>query len=301
VPALVVVGFKSPFHLLRVNECKRFTTDRWMAADSVPLIEPASRFWLALLMNLFRFPLLAFVLTFLAQWFSAQMGNFYRAKKGPMPQDDQSDFGIVEAATLTLLGLIIGFSFSMAITRYDQRKNYEAAEANAIGTEYLRADVLPGDDAALVRELLKKYIDLRVQSYTVRDTVQLSKIDTDTADMQNELWSAVRHGAEFQPTPVVALAVSGMNDVLDSQGYTQAAWWNTIPVAAWILMMTIAICCNLLIGYGAHRKARGLLSILPLVISISFFFMADIDTPRSGIIRVVPQNLLALSQSLHPR
>jgi len=88
---------------------------------------------------------------------------------------------------------------------------------------------------------------------------------------------------------------------LDSQGYTQAAWWNTIPVAAWILMMTIAICCNLLIGYGAHRKARGLLSILPLVISISFFFMADIDTPRSGIIRVVPQNLLALSQSLHPR
>ncbi len=252
-------------------------------------------------MNLFRFPLLAFVLAFLVQWLAAQMGNFYREKTGPIEEQDRSDFGTVETATLTLLGLIIGFSFSMAISRYDQRKNYEAAEANAIGTEYLRADVLPAGDAVLVRELLKKYIDLRVQSYTARDTAQLSKIDTDTAELQNELWSTVRHGASLQPIPVVTLAVSGMNDVLDSQGYTQAAWWNTIPVAAWVLMMAIAICCNLLIGYGAHRNSWGLLSILPLVISISFFLIADIDSPRRGIIRVVPQNLVALSQSLRPR
>jgi hypothetical protein len=252
-------------------------------------------------MNFFRFPFLAFFLAFLVQWLSAQMGHLYRVKKGPILDEDRSDFSTIEAATLTLLGLIIGFSFSMAISRYDQRKNYEAAEANAISTEYVRADVLPGDDAEIVRELLKKYIDLRVQSYTLRDTVQLSKIDTDTADVQNKLWSTVRRGAALQPTPVVALAVSGMNDVLDSQGYMQAAWWNTIPVAAWILMMAIAICCNLLIGYGAHRNSWSLLSILPLVISVSFFLIADIDSPRRGIIRVVPQNLLALSQSLHPR
>ena len=92
-----------------------------------------------------------------------------------------------------------------------------------------------------------------------------------------------------------------MNDVLNSQGYTQAAWWNRIPVAAWILMVAIAVCCNMLIGYGAHRKDRILLSILPLVISVSLFLIADLDSPRRGIIRVVPQNLLALSQSLHPR
>jgi hypothetical protein len=99
----------------------------------------------------------------------------------------------------------------------------------------------------------------------------------------------------------MALTVSGMNDVLNSQGYTQAAWWNTIPISAWILMTAIAICCNLLIGYSAHRKDWVLMSILPLVISISFFLIADIDSPRRGIIRVVPQNLLALSQSLQPR
>ncbi len=91
-----------------------------------------------------------------------------------------------------------------------------------------------------------------------------------------------------------------MNDVLNSQGYTQAAWWNRIPIAAWSLMAAIAICCNLLVGYGV-RGLKGesiLLLVLPLVVSISFFLIADIDSPRGDVIRVKPQNLLSLSESL---
>jgi hypothetical protein len=91
-----------------------------------------------------------------------------------------------------------------------------------------------------------------------------------------------------------------MNDVLNSQGYTQAAWWNRIPSAAWALMATIAVCCNLLFGYSARRaKAHPILFlVLPLVVSISFFLIADIDSPRAGVIRVRPQNLVSLAQSL---
>jgi hypothetical protein len=90
-----------------------------------------------------------------------------------------------------------------------------------------------------------------------------------------------------------------MNDVLNSQGYTQAAWWNRIPVAAWGLMMAIAICCNLLLGYRAQGSL--LLLVMPFIVSISFFLIADIDSPRGGVIRVLPQNLVALSQSLNRR
>jgi hypothetical protein len=99
---------------------------------------------------------------------------------------------------------------------------------------------------------------------------------------------------------VIALAVSGMNDVLNSQGYTQAAWWNRIPLAAWGLMAAIAICCNFLVGYGArHAETEGtLLLVLPLVVSIAFFLIADIDSPRGGVIRVQPQNLLTFAQTL---
>jgi hypothetical protein len=99
---------------------------------------------------------------------------------------------------------------------------------------------------------------------------------------------------------VIALAASGMNEVLNSQGYTQAAWWNRIPIEAWGLMGAIAICDNLLVGYIARRtegKIRHFF-ILPLLVAIAFFLIADMDSPRGGLIRVRPQNLVSLSDSL---
>src|SRR5262249_55469275 len=142
-------------------------------------------------------------------------GEFIR-KRRPSPKEDQrQDFDIVRTATLTLLALIIGFSFQMAISRYDQRKTYEEAEANAIGTEYVRADLLPAEDAAKLRGLLKNYLRQRILFYTERDQARLAQIETDTARLQSDLWSTVLRVGTMQPTPIVALAVSGMNDVLN--------------------------------------------------------------------------------------
>lgn len=107
------------------------------------------------------FPFTVSALCFVALWFSARVGFFF-AKSRPLQDDQRDDFNVVQAGALTLLGLLIGFTFSMAIGRYDQRKNYEEAEANAIGTEYVRVDVLPAADAARLRELLRRYVDLRV-------------------------------------------------------------------------------------------------------------------------------------------
>jgi hypothetical protein len=136
--------------------------------------------------------------------------------------------------------------------------------------------------------------------YTVRDEEGLRQINARTAQLQTGLWTAVQAPAAAQPNPVVTLVVSGMNDVLNSQGYTQAAWWNRIPIAAWGLMALISVCCNVLVGYGARnpRTERVLLLILPLVVSISLFLIADIDSPRGGVIRVSPQNLLSLADSI---
>jgi hypothetical protein len=189
----------------------------------------------------------------------------------------------------------------MAIGRYDQRKNYEEAEANAIGTEYLRVSLLPSADASKTRELLRNYVNQRVLFYTTRVARQLDQIDAATARLQSDLWFAVQAPAVAQPSPVAALAVAGMNDVLNSQGYTQAAWWNRIPTAGWALMGAIAICSNLLLGYTSHRYASKTkrFFILPLIVSVSFFLIADLDSPRGGVIRVSPQNLMSLFSS-HP-
>jgi hypothetical protein len=188
----------------------------------------------------------------------------------------------------------------MAMSRYDQRKNYEEAEANAIGTEFVRVDVLPTADAAKIKALLATYTDQRILFYRSRNWAELQRINADTAQLQDELWRAVEVPASAQPTAVTALTIAGMNDVLNSQGYTQAAWWYRIPTEAWVLMIAIAIYANLLMGLGSQGpRTNSLLLVLPLLVSISFLLVADIDSPRGGLVRVHPINLIALSKSLH--
>jgi hypothetical protein len=278
--------------ITRLNDIPIGQTTRCDCCDGVPMLEVE-------LKHIVDFPFLVFGIAFLAQWFSAWLADWSRVWIRPLREREREDLGVVLSAALTLLGLLIAFSFSMATSRDDQRKNFEEAEANAIGTAYVRAGLLPAPDAAKVRELLRTYLNQRELFYTTRDERQLRQIAAHTTALQSELWSSMHAVATAQPTPLVALAVSSMNDVLNSQGYTQAAWWNRIPVAAWGLMMAIAICCNLLLGY----RARGslLLLVMPFIVSISFFLIADIDSPRGGVIRVLPQNLVALSQSLNRR
>ena len=246
--------------------------------------------------DILRYPIVFSMLCFVVLWLSAQGGQYLRKRQGELDEGERADLGIILTAVLTLLGLIIGFTFSMAVSRYDQRKNYEAAEANVIGTEYLRAGLLPAADAARVRGLLKRCLDQRVLFYTTRDARLLEQIKVTTAQLQTDLWAAVQAPALAQPTPIVALAVSGMNDVLDSQGYAQAADWNRIPIPAWGLMGAIAILSSILIGLYARYKTGKITKvfILPLIVSIAFFLIADLDSPRGGIIRVSPENLASL-------
>jgi hypothetical protein len=247
-----------------------------------------------------NYPLLVFAMSFVAMWLAARFGFSVLRKRRSLDEETRDDFDVVLTATLTLLGLIIGFSFSMAVSRYDLRKNYEEAEANAIGTELVRAGLLPPADATKARALLRSYLDQRIAFYLSRDAQQLSEVNARTAQLQSELWAVVEAPALAQPNPVLALVAAGMNDVLNSQGYTQAAWWNRIPPAAWGLMALIAICGNVLVGYGARNSRGGgmLLLVLPLIVSIAFLLIADIDSPRGGLIHVSPQNLLSLSASM---
>jgi hypothetical protein len=244
------------------------------------------------------YPLLTFVVTFVLMWLSVWAGMFLRKYWRTDLEKIHDDFGIVLGATLTLLGLIIGFTFSMATTRYDQRKNLEEEEANAIGTEYVRVDLLPDDAAAKARAQLIQYTDLRVQFYKARRGPELDKINAETSALQTQLWNTVAAPAKAQPTTNTWLAASGMNDVLNSQGYTQAAWWNRIPRAAWVLMIAIAVVSHLLLGYGAHSRSSFLSIILPLLVGIAFLLIADIDSPRGGIIRLQPQNIQSFANSL---
>jgi len=251
-------------------------------------------------MELIQQPLLMFAAAFLSLWLASFTGVWLH-RRYPRAEDEQhEDLGIILGASLTLLALIIGFSVSMASTRYDQRKNLEEAEANAIGTEILRADLLPPPDAANVRSLLGAYLDQRILFFINQDDTRQPQIDQATRQLQTNLWAAVRGAAAAQPTPVAALVLAGMNDVINSQGYTQAAFWNRIPPGVWWLMTAIALCSNLLFGFRSRdgRAARKLSLVLPFIVSMAFLLIADIDSPRHGLIHVSPLNLENLAKSL---
>ncbi|MBU3640714.1 hypothetical protein ICN40_03475 [Polynucleobacter sp. Fuers-14] len=199
-----------------------------------------------------------------------------------------------------MLALIIGFTFSMAINRHDQRELFEEGEANAIGTEFLRADLLLPKAAAATKDLLLQYTDQRILFYSKQSPEKIEEIRSKTDQLQTALWNEILPTVRTQHTASIALVAAGMNDVLNSQGYVQAAWWNRIPLTAWALMSAIAICANLLVGFGARNfeKNIGLFMIFPFVIAVSFFLIADIDSPRGGVIRIEARNLVALKNNL---
>lgn len=252
------------------------------------------------MMELIHHPAYLFVTLIVLLTLAAALGAMVSQRLVPLSDDARENYTVVQGATLTLLALLIGFTLSMAVSRFDQRKNYEEDEANAIGTELVRVELLGAAHAAQARALLTQYLQLRIEYYETRDSHELDVINARTAALQSQLWATMREAATAQPNPVTALVVAGMNDVLNTQGYTQAAWLNRIPVSAWILMIVIALFSNLMQGYGA-RGASGrhvLLFVLPITVSLSMALIADIDSPRGGFIRVAPINLFSLQQSL---
>jgi hypothetical protein len=242
----------------------------------------------------------AFIFTFLVLTAAAWLGTTRFQKLRAEVAATRDAFGVIQASTLTLLGLIISFTFSMALDRFEERKNFESAEASAIATAYMRADLLPPADAARLRSLLGSYLEQRLTFYETRSLRTLAETSLATAKIQELLWNAVAGPARASPNSITALAVASINDVVRSQGDTQASWSNRVPFTAWMMMGSIAFCAMLLVGIGIQRPARfpQLLAVLPLIISIAFFLIADVESPRLGMISVVPDNLRELSGTL---
>jgi hypothetical protein len=244
-------------------------------------------------------PAVLFVVLLVGFIAAVTFGAFALRRMRDLPDEERDDFNVVQTATLTLLALLIGFCLSMAVSRYDQRKTLEEAEANAIGTEYARADLADAPIGARMKSALVAYAKLRLTHYRTRDRDELARLDRETANQQSQLWTLAVQVAKGKPTPIGALVVAGMNDVLNSQDYAEAARINHIPLGAWVLMIVIALFACTVQGYGARGKRRKgwLVTVLPVTVSLSLALISDIDSPRGGIIHVQPQNLNRLLHS----
>lgn len=252
-------------------------------------------------LSIFDYPLVTLVVC-LILFFGASYAG--RRLRGGREFDDaaKGESDLVLNGTLTLLALLIGFSFSMAAARFEQRKTDEAREANAIGTAYDQAGLLAAADTATVRDWLKRYLDERVAWYTTPSYPVASQLRKRQFVIEERMWATVERSAKAHQTSIEALVASRISEVVDNAGDVDAAYLNRVPLPAWALMLIIGLFASALIGYSAPPVAsmfRGFV-VLPFMFAIAFFLIADLDATRDGFIKVHPENLLQLRQQIEP-
>lgn len=212
--------------------------------------------------------------------------------------------GGVQAAVLGLLALLLGFTFSMAVNRYETRRDLVLKEANAIGTSWLRAGLLPEPHRAPVKELLRRYVDVRLKYATVgRDSRELGEGLRLSAELQDELWRHAEASAAT-PTPIIATFITALNDVIDIHSERIAAARNQIPSGVWVLLVIVAAfgCFTTSYGSGAHG-ARSIFTnlFLPILITIVITLIFDLTHSNQGVIGISQQPLIDLQTAIQPK
>lgn len=214
----------------------------------------------------------------------------------------RSQIGGVQAAVLGLLGLLLGFTFAMAVSRYDMRRQLVLKEANSIGTAWLRAGLLPDIQCAAVKDLLSRYVAARLKyEPLIRDPVQLAEGLRLCAELQMQLWQRTEAVAAERPTPITALFISAINDVIDADTERIAAARNRIPSGVWTLLIIVAAGGCFTTGYGSGAQgARSKFTniFLPALITVVVFAVFDLTHSHQGIIGVSQQPLVDLQRAM---
>jgi hypothetical protein len=214
-----------------------------------------------------------------------------------------SPLGVVEGGILAVLGLLLGFTMSMAVTRFEVRKQLVLDEANAIETSYLRTRLLPAPDSTEIANLLREYVAVRLQYADVRDDLdRLQATREQAARLQNEFWNrAVAYGQK-DPSPVRAgLLLQSLNQVIDLESARWMAFQNHVPSTVIYVNCIVALLATTLVGYAFGRGGRRQVfstSMLVLAITIVLAVIVDLDQPRQGFIRGSQQPLVDLQHQL---
>lgn len=214
----------------------------------------------------------------------------------------KSQIGGIQGAILGMLALLLGFTFSMAVGRYENRRDLVLQEANSIGTTFLRASFLAPNRRSAVENLLRRYVDARLEFFAAgQDKSHLSKAESETAKLQRELWAHAVAAAGETPTPITATFVTALNDTIDLDESRLTAFRSRVPTAVWLLLLVVAGAGCYASGYGAGASgARTGFSnvMLPVLIAVVITIIADFDRPRHGLINVSQQPMLDLKARL---
>jgi ABC-type glycerol-3-phosphate transport system permease component len=198
--------------------------------------------------------------------------------------------GTIDAAVFALLGLLLGFSFAGAMSRFDARRQLIVNEANTIGTAYLRIDLLPASDQPQIRALFREYLGARLRAFEVLRNRDEARQEFARAGEIQQIWSRALTASKNDSTQNSArLLMPAINDMMDVTTARMIAAGSRLPALIFLLLVSVALLSGLLAGYAmAKRKSRSWLHMIlyATVIPITIYAVLDFEDPRSGLIRV---------------
>lgn len=211
-----------------------------------------------------------------------------RSRRDRLDDEMEGPVGGIVAATLALLGFILAFTFSLAATRFQSRREIIVEEDNAIGTCFLRAGMLPDGRGPKVRSLLRDYVDARLEVLQSKDIDGLLKRSD---ELHRQLWKeAEAAGREHPESIVVGLFVQSLNETIDMHSTRiLVSIQNRLPLPLWVILYAATLLTMMGVGYheGLSKSRRSpAIVVLVLVFALIFGLIADLDRPQEGWLRV---------------
>jgi hypothetical protein len=200
-------------------------------------------------------------------------------------------FGAVEGAVFALLGLLLAFTFSAAASRYDTRRDLIVQEANAIGTAYLRVDLLPPAAQPELRRIFGQYVDTRLAIYDRIGKLQSPREElARAASLQDRIWKAVVAGCVASPRPqTMIVVVPAINEMIDIAATRTMAARSHIPLLVVALLVILVMAGAALAGYGMARaedRSWGHMVAFAFILAVTVYVILDYEFPRVGLIRL---------------
>jgi hypothetical protein len=204
--------------------------------------------------------------------------------------EKESPLGGMVGSTLGLLAFMLAFTFGLAGSRFEDRRQILLSEANAIGTTYLRAALIPEPMRTESRNLLREYVNVRLEG--VQQPGKLEQSLSKSEELHNQLWTVAVAAAEKERSPMTSIYVQSLNEVIDLHATRlMAGLRSRVPAVIWIVLM----------GYqsGLANSRRSIAAVaLILGFSLVLYLIADLDRPGKGVLQVSQQSMIDLQKSM---
>ncbi len=223
-----------------------------------------------------------------------------KARHRRRPEEKESPVGTMVGSTLGLLAFMLAFTFGLAFSRYDDRREMVLDEANAIGTAHLRAGFLPTPAKSEARKLLQDYVDLKVEGV---DPAKRAQAIARCEEIQTQLWSQLEASVQIAPPNVlVSLYAQSLNEVIDLHSKRiLVAMRSRIPTILWAVLYLISILGMAGLGYqaGIAETSRSpAVVVVAVAFSAIMMLIVDLDRPQEGFLRVSQKSMIDLRESL---